>query len=85
MLSLELPIVTNSGVGDVARVIEETDAGVVVHRFDDHAYRGALEQLERLRPDMSRWRTAARRWFDLAEGVERYDAIYRRVIGRADK
>ena len=85
MLALELPIVTNSGVGDVARIIEETDAGVVIHRFDDVAYRGALEQLETLRPDMGRWRAAARRWFDLNEGVERYDAIYRRILARKDK
>jgi glycosyltransferase involved in cell wall biosynthesis len=85
MLALELPVVTNSGVGDVARVIEETDAGVVVHRFDDETYHGAVDQLERLKPDMDRWRTAARRWFDLAEGVERYDAIYRRIMARADK
>ena len=85
MLALQLPIVTNSGVGDVARVIEETDAGVVVQRFDAAVYRGALEQLEGLTPDMDRWRSAARRWFDLEEGVERYDAIYRRIMVRGQK
>jgi glycosyltransferase involved in cell wall biosynthesis len=76
-LALELPIVTNAGVGDVDRIIEEAGAGVVVREFDQAAYREALDQLEELHPDMERWRSASRRWLDLDSGVERYDAIYR--------
>jgi len=29
-----------------------------------------------LKPNMKRWRSAARRWFDLDAGIERYDRIY---------
>ena len=79
-LSLELPIVTNDGVGDVSRIVAETGAGVVVGRFDGEAYRRALDQLASLRPDMKRWRSAARRWFDLERGIEGYDAIYSAVV-----
>jgi glycosyltransferase involved in cell wall biosynthesis len=80
MLALELPVVVNNGVGDVARIIDETGAGVVVDRFDEHSYRSALDRLEELRPDMDRWRAEAHRWFDLRTGIERYDAIYRRIL-----
>jgi glycosyltransferase involved in cell wall biosynthesis len=76
-LALELPMVTNGGVGDVERIMEETGAGVVVSGFNADAYREALDQLEQVRPDMDRWRAASRRWLDLQSGVERYDAIYR--------
>lgn len=79
-LGLELPMVTNSGVGDVEQVIEETGAGVVVRTFDDDAYRGALSALDQFSPDMDNWRRAARHWFDLGCGVESYDAIYRGVV-----
>jgi glycosyltransferase involved in cell wall biosynthesis len=75
-LALELPIVTNAGVGDVDRIIEETGAGVIVREFDPAAYRQALDQLEQLRPDMDRWRAASRRWFDLQGGIERYNSVY---------
>lgn len=75
-LSLELPVVTNGDVGDVGRIMAETGAGVVVDRFEDDAYRHALEELEALAPDMDRWRATARRWFDLHQGVERYNGIY---------
>jgi len=76
-LALELPIVTNGGVGDVERIIAETGGGVVVRAFDDGAYRDALSALDRLKPDMERWRAATRRWLDLAAGVDRYDLLYR--------
>jgi len=50
---------------------------VVVRAFDDGAYRDALSALDRLKPDMERWRAATRRWLDLAAGVDRYDLLYR--------
>lgn len=80
MLALEIPVVVNDGVGDVAQVIEETGAGVVVDGFDERPYERAIDRLEILKPNMDRWRTATHRWFDLDMGVERYDAIYRSLL-----
>jgi len=77
-LGLELPIVTNAGVGDVDRIMEETGAGVLVTSFTDDAYRSALDELENLHFDLKRWWSATRRWFDLDLGLQRYDEIYRR-------
>jgi glycosyltransferase involved in cell wall biosynthesis len=82
-LALELPIVTNGAVGDVGRIVDESGAGVLVDGFDDACYRVALDQLDRLKPDMNRCRTAARRWFDLDEGVRRYASIYAAVTEQA--
>jgi glycosyltransferase involved in cell wall biosynthesis len=80
MLALEMPVITNSGVGDVDRIIAESGAGVIVERFDEAAYERALDELERLSPDLERWRSAARKWFDLETGISRYDAIYRSIV-----
>src|SRR5439155_9418433 len=71
LLALEMPMVTNGNVGDVARIVDESGAGVLVEGFDEQSYVRALDALERLDPDMDRWRAAARRWFDLQVGVER--------------
>ena len=78
-LALELPIVTNGNVGDVEQIVEEAGCGIVVDRFDHRSYDTALDNLERLKPDKSRWRAAARRWFDLGTAIDRYDAIYRKL------
>jgi glycosyltransferase involved in cell wall biosynthesis len=83
MLALELPVVTNSGVGDVAQVIEETGAGVAIEGFTADLYQQAIDRLDALKPDMERWRAASRRWFDLDAGIQGYDAIYRRILAAA--
>jgi len=78
-LSLEVPVVANRDVGDVEPILRESGAGVVVDAFDGASYARALDQLETLKPDIKRWRAAARRSFDLDTGIDRYDAIYRSV------
>jgi glycosyltransferase involved in cell wall biosynthesis len=76
MLAIEIPVIVNSGVGDVDAILRETGAGIVVNRFADEAYREALDQLAHFQPDMNRWRAASRNRFDLEKGIDRYDAIY---------
>jgi glycosyltransferase involved in cell wall biosynthesis len=81
-LALELPFVANAGVGDVDLITKETSAGVLVQSFDAPSYSRALEALQRRDVDLVRWRKAASRWFDLNQGVERYNAIYRGLAPR---
>ncbi len=76
LLAMELPVVTNAGVGDVDRIMEETGAGVSIEALDRPGYERALSDLAAMQPDMARWREGRARWFDLGEGVRRYDAIY---------
>ena len=82
-LALELPMVTNGDVGDVNRIMNDTGAGATIEAFNENAYQKALTELEMLEPDMEQWRTAARHWFDLDAGVNKYDSIYRDLA--ADK
>lgn len=81
LLALELPVVTNEGVGDVAEIVHETGSGIVVQQLDRRIYDRALDDLAALHPDIAQWRCAARRWFDLNEGVGRYDRIYKEHPG----
>ncbi|WP_205480429.1 glycosyltransferase [Sphingomonas arenae] len=79
LLAMDLPVLTNGGIGDVEAILRESGAGVTIDRFDPATYANALERLEGLRPDPVQAADTTRRWFDLDEGVRRYDAIYRRV------
>lgn len=76
-LALGIPVLTNGDVGDVARVIDDTGGGVLVESFDEASYRDALDQLEELGTGKTKWRDAARAWFDLDKGIDGYDSIYR--------
>ncbi len=81
MLALGLPLVTNAGVGDVAEIVEETGCGVAIDRFDEDAYRAALDSIEAIERAPERQREKALPWFDVEIGIARYDSVYRQLAG----
>lgn len=81
LLAVELPVVTNAGVGDVDHILEETGGGLLVREFTRQEYDRALDGLDRLAIDPERRRSGLLRWFDLEEGVRRYAAVYRELSG----
>lgn len=77
LMAVQIPVVTNKGIGDLEGIVAEARAGVLVNGFTSEAYRAALDELEGLTMDRGRLEDATRRWFDLDQGVARYDRIYR--------
>ena len=77
MLALGLPTVANSGVGDVAALLEATGAGVAVSEFDDCAYARAIDAVEAIDLPREEIRRRALPWFNVDLGIDRYDGIYR--------
>ncbi len=80
MMALGLPIVGNDGVGDVAAILAESGCGVAIDRFDEAAYAEAIERLERVDRTPAQIRAAGLARFDVAEGIRRYDLIYRALL-----
>ena len=81
MLAVGLPIVANSGVGDVERMVDDIGCGVAIHDFTTESYRDALERIEALPSSPGERRKRALPWFDVKLGVDRYDRIYRALAG----
>jgi glycosyltransferase involved in cell wall biosynthesis len=79
-LAAGLPVISNTGVGDVDLIICEHEAGVLVEEFTPEAYRAAAEKARQLMGDAAtarRCRKAAHAHADLeAVGVPRYAEIY---------
>jgi glycosyltransferase involved in cell wall biosynthesis len=82
MLAMGVPVIANSGVGDIAEILRETGAGAVVEHYDEQSLTTAIAEAEAATKDPAGIRKAAVRYFALEDGVERYDAIYR-AIGRS--
>jgi glycosyltransferase involved in cell wall biosynthesis len=82
-LASGLPVVCNTGVGDLDELIETDRVGVLISEFTPEAYERALAELATLRRDeelAERCRSSARRRFDLAAvGGVRYRRLYRRL------
>lgn len=79
-LGCGVPCLSNTGVGDMATLLEIERVGVALSKFDEPVMRAAVDRLLRLtqEPDIkAHCREAALRYFSLDEGVRAYDRIYR--------
>ncbi|MFL6727015.1 MAG: glycosyltransferase family 4 protein [Sphingomicrobium sp.] len=83
MLAMGVPVIANSGVGDMAELIGESGAGVVLERFDDESLAAAFRKIEGSGISREQVRAIACRCLALEAGVERYDAIYRSIGPRS--
>jgi glycosyltransferase involved in cell wall biosynthesis len=82
-LAAGLPVVCNSGVGDMDELVEREGVGVVLRTFDDAGYQTAALKALALANDENvqvRAQHTARQHFELiAVGVRRYIDVYRRL------
>lgn len=79
MLAMGIPVVANSGVGDVENVIHETEGGTVITGFDEQSYTSAVDRIAALSAASAKISRAARTIFALEGGVGAYDSIYQAI------
>jgi glycosyltransferase involved in cell wall biosynthesis len=84
-LTSGLPIVCNTGVGDLDELLITDRVGVVIHDFTPEAYTQALGELNMLSEDpalMARCQASASERFGMETvGGYRYRRLYRRLLG----
>ncbi len=80
-LACGLPLIANSGVGDVDELVLQNRIGALVYEFSPEGYRAALDRTEELGDSRDRLTETVRREFDLeAVGGRRYRRIYKRLL-----
>jgi len=79
-LACGVPIIANSGVGDVDELVDEYKVGALVKEFTTESYAKALNEIVELGDISDRCREVARREFDLeAVGGIRYRRLYKEL------
>jgi len=80
-LACGLPIVANSGVGDVDALILDNGVGALLTDFDTASYAAALDRIDGLGDVGDKCREVARREFDLETvGGPRYRRLYKNLL-----
>jgi len=80
-LAAGLPVIANSGVGDVDELIQTENVGLLIDEFSIDAYQNAIFRLRRLGNIGHHCREVALRRFDLeAVGGVRYRRLYERLF-----
>lgn len=83
-LGCGIPCLSNSGVGDMAEVLEGEKVGVALTAFDEASMTTGLQRLLQLVADPTtrdRCAFAAHRHFSLDEGMAKYARIYEQLEG----
>lgn len=85
-LACGLPVISNAGIGDLDKIIENERVGVIIDRLQREDYLKTLQEIELMCQDKKlseHCRQTARKLFDLEEvGGTKYRNIYKKVMGR---
>jgi hypothetical protein len=84
-LGCGVPCLANTGVGDMAEILETDRVGVAITGFEPAAIRAGMARLLDLVADSgtpTRCVASAQAHFSLDEGVRRYQSVYRSLESR---
>ena len=77
-----IPVITNSGVGDVAEIVQSCKSGIVIDEFTDEVFETAIDEIANKRDyDAVAIRAGAVKWYSLENAIEKYSRIYKNILG----
>jgi len=80
VLSMGIPVITNSGVGDVDEILAGTQCGTVIKEFDVANYQKAVLAIDALlQTPKSEMRSLATKYFSLKDGINAFDRVYSKI------
>lgn len=81
VLSIGIPIIANSGVGDVKKIIDESGVGFVLNDFTEKEFEKAINAIPNLltKPPAS-IRAAIEDIYSLKNGIEKYRSGYQKLL-----
>jgi glycosyltransferase involved in cell wall biosynthesis len=81
VLSMGIPVIVNSGVGDVKKIVKEANAGYVVDDFTPKSFSEAVAAIpELLKIDPASIRSAVENTFSLSTGIRSYLSCYQKLL-----
>jgi glycosyltransferase involved in cell wall biosynthesis len=82
IMAMGIPVITNSGVGDVKEIVEQYNGGFVVDDFTTASFTAIIDQMLAGKAfDASEIRKGAVDFYSLEKAVELYTKLYKEVLG----
>lgn len=81
LMAMGIPVITNTGVGDVAEIIRESDSGILLENFDESALDNAVNEIASRTFNRAAIRQAAFQYYSLDKAVHAYRAAYDKLLG----
>lgn len=81
IMAMGIPVIANSGVGDVKEIVEKYKAGFVLDEFTDAAFTKIIDQVaQRNTFDPVAIRNGATEFYSLQKAVDAYEELYRQIL-----
>jgi glycosyltransferase involved in cell wall biosynthesis len=80
IMAMGIPVITNSGVGDVKDIVEKYNAGIIVDGFSNADFEIAIQTLMNHHYDAVQIRNAAINFYNLQTAIEKYNIIYSQIL-----
>ena len=81
-MAMGIPLITNSGVGDVEEIVLKYDSGIVLKEFTVGAFEEAAQKVvSGHQYDVSGIRQGAVAFYSLESAVKKYKKIYHEILG----
>ena len=81
LMGMGIPIVCNSGVGDTAEIIRQTNSGAVVANLSEEEYRLVCREIDSLVSlSTDEIRMSAKKYYSLYDGIKAYAGIYKKLL-----
>ena len=78
-----IPLITNSGVGDVEEIVVKYDSGIVLHQFNEASMeKAAAAIVSGYNYDAAAIRQGAKDFYSLDAAVEKYNKIYSEIFSQ---
>jgi len=80
-LCMGLPVITNSGIGDVAAILQHTQGGLILNDFSETAFTQAIQKIPALQaksPTVIRQKALP--YYTLPKGIELYTKVYQQLL-----
>lgn len=81
MLAMGIPVICNSGVGDVAQIVTETKSGFCIDDFSESTFNMVIDRMLSYKNyDRAAIRNKAQKIYDLQWGIKSYLDVYNQLM-----
>ncbi len=80
IMSMGIPIICNSKIGDTDKIILDSHAGFVLNELNNESFDYAISQLSKLQQlNPSEIRSGAKKFYSLEKGIAAYNEVYKKL------
>jgi len=80
IMAMGIPLVTNSGVGDLEEIITKTNSGLLINNFTNEELTSIASAMGQKNFDSAAIRKSAFKYYDLDKAIEKYINIYNQIL-----